>query len=142
MEITINRLNNAIHFEAQNSEGLTATFDGSPDAGGHGLGIRPMEGVLMSLGSCSAIDVVLILQKMKQDLQDIQIKVSGERREEIPRYFTKIHVHYILLGEIEEDKAARAISLSMEKYCSVTKMLEKMVEITHSYEISQDEKEG
>ena len=141
MEITIKRLNQAIHFEAQNSEGLTATYDGSPEAGGHGLGVRPMEGILMSLGSCSGIDVVLILNKMKQDLQDIQIKVSGERREEIPRYFTKIHVHYVLIGDIEEDKAGRAISLSMEKYCSVTKMLEKTVEITHSFEINP-KKEG
>ena len=137
MEVSISRLNQAIHFEATNAEDLHVSFDGGPDAGGVGKGIRPMEGILMSLGSCSAIDVVLILKKMKQDLQDIKIEVKGERREEIPRIFTKIHVHYLLIGPIDPDKAERALQLSMEKYCSVTKMLEKMVDITYSVAIQE-----
>ncbi len=135
MEVTINRINQAIHFEGNNAAGITVSIDGSPDEGGEGKGVRPMEIILMGLGSCSAIDVVLILKKMKQDLTDMKIDVKGERREEIPRIFTKIHVHYILFGNVEEDKAKRAIELSMEKYCSVTAMLEKVAEITHSFEI-------
>lgn len=137
MEVTISRLNQDIHFEAANAEDLRVSFDGGPDAGGEGKGVRPMEGILMSLGSCSAIDVVLILKKMKQDLQDIKIEVKGERREEIPRIFTSIHVHYVLTGAIDPDKAERAVQLSMEKYCSVTKMLENMVDITYSVAIQE-----
>ncbi len=137
MQINITRLDQDIHFEATNAENLSVSYDGSIEAGGHGKGVRPMEGILMSLGSCSGIDVVLILKKMKQDLQDIQIQVSGERREEIPRIFTKIHVHYILIGPLDLDKAERAVQLSMEKYCSVTKMLENTVEITYEVEVRE-----
>jgi len=135
MEVHIKRLNQDIHFEAYNPDENTVSIDGSPAEGGEGKGARPMEIILMGLGSCSGIDVVLILKKMKQELVDLEIKVEGERREEIPRIFTKIHVHYTLYGNIDEDKARRAIELSMEKYCSVTAMLEKVAKITHSFEI-------
>ena len=135
MNVTITRKNKAVHFEAQNADGNTVHFDGSQEVGGEGKGVRPMEGVLMSLASCSAIDVVDMLKKMRQELEDIQIDVKGERRDEIPKVFTKIHLAYRLKGDIHPDKAERAVKLSAEKYCSVSKMLEPDVEITYSVEM-------
>jgi len=137
MEIHIERINQAINFEAVNPDNIAVKIDGAPAEGGTGNGVRPMELILMGLGSCSAIDVVLILKKMKQDLKDLRIQVSGKRREEAPKIFTEIHVHYILLGNVDKEKAERAVSLSMEKYCSVTAMLDKVATITHSVEVME-----
>ena len=132
MKIQLKRLNKAVHFEAVNASGNSVHFDGSPEIGGEDKGVRPMEGVLMSLAGCTAIDVVDMLKKMRQELADLEIEVSAERREEVPRIFTKIHLKYILSGEIEANKALRATQMSAEKYCSVSKMLEPLVEIEHS----------
>ncbi len=131
MEIKITRKNSAVHFEAENTAGNLVQFDGTEAIGGEGKGIRPMEGVLMSLASCSAIDVVDMLKKMRQELTDFSIEVKGERREEVPKVFTKIHLVYHLSGDISPEKAQRAVQLSAEKYCSVSKMLEPTVEITY-----------
>jgi putative redox protein len=95
-----------------------------------------MEMVLMAAGGCSAIDVVSILQKGRNDITDCEVKLTSERREEAPRYFVKIHLHFIVTGNELTDKAVeRAVQLSAEKYCSVALMLEKTVEVTHSFEI-------
>jgi putative redox protein len=92
--------------------------------------------VLSAVGSCSSIDIILLLRKQRQDLQDIRIAVTGTRREEEPRIFTAIHVAYILVGDIDEKKAERACRLSMEKMCSVSLMLKAGgVEITWAYEV-------
>jgi len=96
----------------------------------------PMEMVLMSVGACSSVDVVSILKKARQDIRGVRVVLSSERREEAPRYFTKIHLHFIATGSnVSEKHLARAVSLSADKYCSVALMLEKAVEITHSYEV-------
>jgi len=96
----------------------------------------PMEMVLMSLGSCSSVDVVSILKKSKQDVTGVKVELTSVRREEAPRYFTSINLHFIATGkDIKEKQLARAVSLSAEKYCSVALMLEKGVEITHSHEV-------
>jgi putative redox protein len=136
MKITINRLNDAVLFECKNDEGNIAYTEGSPELGGTGQGIRPMQLLLMSLGSCSSIDVVAILKKMRQPLEDMQVEVSGERTPgEVPAVFKKIHLHFKLKGELDEEKAKKAIGLSVEKYCSVAKMLDKTAEITWSVTI-------
>jgi putative redox protein len=94
-----------------------------------------MQMLLASLGSCSAIDVIHLLRKQRQELEDIKIIVTGERDPEaIPSPFTAIHVHYILYGNIADNKAERAVNRSMEKLCSVKIMLEKAAEITWSWE--------
>ena len=96
----------------------------------------PMEMVLMAAGGCSAIDVVSILLKGRQDVVDCEVKLTSERREEAPRLFTHINLHFIITGRDLKDAAvARAVDLSAEKYCSVALMLEKAVNITHSYEV-------
>lgn len=139
MKIEIARQNNAYHMLAANDEGNTVSIDGSPAIGGEGKGVRPMQLLLSGIGSCSAIDVISILKKQKQDLKDIKISVTGEREEgKIPAVFTKIHLHFHLYGDLEDAKVARAIKLSMDQYCSVSKMLEKSAEIAYDYEISAE----
>ena len=96
----------------------------------------PMEMVLMAAGGCSAIDVVSIIQKGRQDILDCEVKLTSQRREEAPRYFTDINLHFIVTGRELTDKVVeRAVQLSAEKYCSVALMLEKTVNVTHSFEI-------
>ena len=95
----------------------------------------PMEMVLMSAGGCSAIDVVSILQKGRLDVRDCEVKLTSERREEAPRLFTHINLHFIVTGKGLTDKAVeRAVALSAEKYCSVALMLGQAVNIIHSFE--------
>ncbi|EBZ6099775.1 OsmC family protein [Salmonella enterica] len=96
----------------------------------------PMEMVLMAAGGCSAIDVVSILQKGRQNVTNCEVKLTSERREDVPRLFTHINLHFIVTGsDLKEAAVARAVDLSAEKYCSVALMLEKAVNITHSYEV-------
>ena len=120
--------------EANSGHGVV--MDASPEVGGRNLGARPMELLLMGLGGCTGINVKMILQKSRQNLVNCQIKISADRAPEDPKVFTKINVHYILIGTaLNETKVKRAIDLSAEKYCSVSKMLNKTAEITHSFEI-------
>lgn len=96
----------------------------------------PMEMVLMAAGGCSAIDVVSILQKGRQNVTNCEVKLTSERREDASRLFTHINLHFIVTGsDLKEAAVARAVDLSAEKYCSVALMLEKAVNITHSYEV-------
>lgn len=136
MKIDIHRLDDAFHLQAVNEEGNTVETDGAPDIGGHGKGMRPMQVVLAALGTCSSIDVILLLRKQKQDLKDIRVSIEAEReKDKTPALFTDIHVHYQLFGAIDDKKAERAVSLSMDKLCSVGKILEKTAKITWSYEV-------
>ncbi|ANI30441.1 hypothetical protein PL78_11480 [Yersinia entomophaga] len=96
----------------------------------------PMEMLLMAAGGCSAIDVVSILQKGRNDVHDCEVKLTSERREEAPRLFTLINLHFVVSGKDLTEKAVeRAVELSAEKYCSVALMLGKAAKITHSFEI-------
>jgi len=124
MNITLNRVNDAVHFEGtSNSTSVKVHIDGSPDVGGEGLGARPMELVLMALGSCSALDLVSILKKQRQQIDDMHINVEGERRDTIPNVFTRIHISFTLKGTIDPVKAEKAAELAVKKYCSVHDML-------------------
>ncbi len=134
-KVMLKRLNDAFHLQAVSEEGLTVEADATPEIGGQHKGMRPMQMLLASLGSCSAIDVIELLRKQRQPLEDMTIEVSGERATEVPRVFTAIHVQYKLYGNLEEKKVERACRLSMEKMCSVAKMLEKAAPITWAYEI-------
>ncbi len=136
MKIVITRKNSAFEMEADNGEGNLVTVDGSSAIGGNNLGMRPMQLVLAALGSCSSIDVISILKKQQQEPFGLKVEVEGTRAEgQVPAVFTAIHVHYVFTGKPDAQKAEKAIVLSMEKYCSVSKMLEKTVAITHSFEI-------
>jgi putative redox protein len=136
MKVELRRVNDAFHFEAVGAAGVPVHIDGSPDIGGVDAGARPMEMILMGLGGCSAIDIVLILQKQRQVIQDMTISIEAERvPNETPSLFKTIHVHYNFKGDLQIEKVARAIELSMEKYCSVTAILNKTAVITHSFTI-------
>lgn len=90
----------------------------------------------MGLGGCSGIDVVMMLEKGKQDIKDCQMEITSERADGVPAVYTKIHLHFKVTGSnLNEKKVARAVELSAEKYCSVSKMLEKTAQMVHSYEI-------
>ena len=137
MKIELKRLDNAFHFEARNEEGNVVHLDAAVSAGGHGKGARPMQMLLMALGGCSAIDIVLILKKQKQEIEEFTISIDGERDQgKEPALWQIIHVHYKLKGKINKDKAERAAALSMEKYCSVAKTLEKTAKIDYTVTVN------
>ncbi|CAN5352621.1 OsmC family protein [soil metagenome] len=122
--------------EAVNENGNKVHIDASPDIGGTDRGFRPMQMVLAALGGCSSIDIISILKKQKQPLEDIRITVTGEREKgAVPSLFNEAHVHFTFYGNLDEDKVKKAVVLSVEKYCSVVKILEKTATITHSFEI-------
>ena len=96
-----------------------------------------MEMLLLGMGGCTGYDVVSILRKSRQPLQHCEVTVEAQRAEEVPKVFTRIHVHYRLVGNgLDRAAVERAIHLSTEKYCSATIMLGKVADITHDYEIS------
>jgi putative redox protein len=134
MRVSLRRTAGA-QFVASNGAGQKALIDGPADLGGQGEGVRPMEMLLMSLAGCSAMDVLLILQKQRQAVADLAVDVVGHRADAIPADYTDIPVTFTGTGDIDESKLERAVALSMEKYCSVTKMLESAVRITHEARI-------
>jgi uncharacterized OsmC-like protein len=136
MKIILERQNKAVHLQAINEDGARIDIDGAPSIGGENKGLRPMQLMLAALGSCSTMDIVSILNKQKQDLKDIQIVINGEReKDKTPSLFNDIQVHFILTGNLDEKKVRRAIDLSMNTYCSVSRIIEKTAQITYSYEI-------
>ncbi|TKB43956.1 OsmC family protein [Thalassotalea mangrovi] len=108
------------------------------DANAGKLGPSPMENVLLSLGGCSSVDVVSILQKARQDVQDCVVELDGTRVDTVPRLFSDIHLHFVITGnDVSEKHVERAVALSADKYCSVALMLNKGVSITHDFEIKK-----
>lgn len=141
MEVNIERKSGLFHLESFNEDGLSVETDASESIGGTNKGVRPMQMVLMAMGSCSAIDVIMILEKQKQVLDDIKIKIKAQREEDkTPSLFTQIDIHFKLFGDIEEKKAKRAVELSMDKYCSVAQILNKTADIAYSFEIIKGDK--
>jgi putative redox protein len=139
IKIELNRLNDAFHFAASNENGNTVHIDASPDIGGTNQGMRPMQMLLSAMGGCSAIDIINILKKQKQGLRDMKITVTGERQKDvIPSLFESVHAHYKFYGKLDKDKVDKAISLSINKYCSVSRTIEKTAKITYSFEIIAD----
>jgi putative redox protein len=125
MRVELKRLDDAFQFEAKSEDGNSIHFDGSPKIGGQGKGVSPMQSLIMAMGACSAIDVVMILKKQRQEIVDFHISIDGEReKDKEPALWEKAHLHYKLKGNIEKEKAERAVKLSMEKYCSVSRTLE------------------
>ncbi len=104
------------------------------------MGVRPMEMVLLGLGGCTAFDMVLILQRQRQAISDCQVEIEAERAAEVPKVFTRIHVHYIVKGkELDPKKVERAVNMTAEKYCSVSIMLSASVELSHDFEIIDEQ---
>lgn len=123
-------------FVGESGSGHALVVDGPPDGGGRNLGMRPMELLLLGMGSCSAYDVVHILKKSRQPVSDCVAELSAERAEEVPKVFTKIHVHFIVSGSgLSGSSVKRAVELSADKYCSASIMLAQAAEVSHDYEI-------
>lgn len=123
---------------AESGSGHALVVDGPPDLGGRNLGPRPMELLLMGLGSCSAVDVVHILRRARQAITDCTVEIDAERAEQAPKVFTAIRLHYVVTGrDLSHRQVARAVELSAEKYCSASIMLGKSVTISHSFELRQ-----
>jgi len=102
-------------------------------------GISPMKLLLLSVAGCTAYDVVMILRKMREPIEGLEVEISGERREEHPRVYTKVHLHYRIYGNVKEEKARRAIELSQDKYCSASAQVKLSgAELTYSLEIVRD----
>lgn len=137
MEITLKRIGTPFHFEAKNGSGNSVHLDAAEEIGGTGHGARPMELFIMGLGGCTGIDVVMILEKQKQEITDFDMKIDADRKKEGDySLFSNIHIEYLIKGTIDEDKLVRAIELSLQKYCSAAKTLEKTAKITYSYKIN------
>lgn len=117
-------------FEASSPEGTTALVDGSPDIGGEGRGMRPMELLLTALGSCSAMDVLHILRKQREPIEHLSVEIRGERRDAIPSTYERIHLVFTVRGEVAPNKLQRAAALSVEKYCSVGASLAPDITVT------------
>lgn len=138
MECTV-RWSDGMSFIAETGSGHLVAMDGAPEAGGRNLAPRPMELVLAGTGGCSAFDVVLILKRGRQNISGCQVALNGERSENDPKVFTRIHMHFVLTGKnLKAEAVERAIKLSAEKYCSASIMLAKTAVITHDWEIVED----
>ena len=123
--------------EAKNEDGNSIQMDSAPDIGGEGKGMRPMQLLLAAVGGCSAIDVILILKKQKQIIEDFEVEIEGER-EKIEDYslFRDICLHFKFKGQVDKDKAERAVKLSVDKYCSVSKTLEPTAKISFKVSVN------
>ena len=125
MKVTLNRVNDNFHFELKNERGHIVNVDSRPEFGGNDMGPSPMELILMGVAGCSAIDMISILKKQRQEITSFKAEVDGERVQVgEAKPFKDIHVVFYLEGEINPEKAARAAQLSFDKYCSVSKTLE------------------
>jgi putative redox protein len=123
-------------FAGKSDSNHWVAMDGPEEFGGSNAGTRPKELLLIGLGGCTGSDVVSILSKKKIKLDDFEINLDSEVSEEHPQVFTKIHIEYVFYGkDINPKDVERAIELSQTKYCSVTAMLQKAVQISHSYRI-------
>lgn len=119
-------------FVGESGSGHTVTMDGAPDIGGRNLGARPMEMVLIGMGGCTAIDVVSMLKKQRQDIREIVVELAAERADDHPRVFTDVKLIYRVRGKgLNRALIERAVTLSDEKYCSATAMVRKSAKVTH-----------
>ena len=117
---------------AEGGSGHTITMDGAPDIGGRNLASRPMEVLLMGMGGCTAIDVVSMLKKQRQDIEGVEVSLLAERAEDHPKVYTSVKLVYTVRGrKLNKALVERAVSLSDEKYCSATAMVKKSASVTH-----------
>lgn len=125
-KIELNRVHGDFGLEAKDEDGHTVNIDGAESIGGLGTGARPMQLILMGLGGCAVIDIISILKKQRQIVNDVQVKINGEReKDKIPSLWAIVDIVFELTGDIDEEKANRACSLSMDKHCSVAETLRR-----------------
>ncbi len=126
MKIKLQRVDDAFNMRAEDELGHEVFMDSSVENGGKNKGVRPMSMLIMGMGGCAAIDVVMILNKQKQQIADLSIELEAEREKgKPPLLWAKVHVIFKFKGEVDPQKAEKAVNLSMEKYCSVAETLRK-----------------
>lgn len=140
MKVDVNWLGKDFHMEAGNEEYGIIRIDGKTNIGGLEGGMSPMQLLLAGIGGCSAIDVISILEKQKQDLKSLKVEVDGDKQKNDVGFseYKSIHMHFILSGNLDEKKVKRALDLSITKYCSVSKALEKGSEISYDFVITNN----
>jgi putative redox protein len=127
-------------FMGESGSGHAVVMDGAPDIGGRNLGPRPMEMLLLGAGGCTSVDVVMILKKSRQQVTGCEVTIEADRAEDHPKVFTRIHMHFTVRGRgLKAEMVERAIRLSAEKYCSASIMLGKTAEMTHDFEIVEED---
>ena len=143
MEVRVNWVEDVM-FVAESETGHSVVLDGAPESGGRNMGMRPMELMALSVGSCSSYDVVTILRKARQQITSCEARVTAQRADAIPAVFKSIHLRFRIVGKnLSEKQVERAIELSAEKYCSASIMLKNAgVEVTHDFEIVSVEPTG
>jgi putative redox protein len=125
-KIELSRVSGDYGFDATDQYGHTIKMDSSPESGGLNYGVRPMQILLMGLGGCSAIDVIAILKKQRQEVRDYKMVINGDREpNKEPSLWKEINIEFHLYGDIDPDKAQKAADLSIGKYCSVAATLVK-----------------
>lgn len=137
MKIKITKKNDDFHLEAENETGKTLSMDAYESVGGKNLGFKPLELFPTALGGCSAIDVISILKKQKQEITDLQITVEGKRETgKTANLFIQFYIHFAFTGKVSREKAEKAILLSLEKYCTAVKILEKSAVVNFSLSVN------
>lgn len=138
MNINLIRKSGKFNFEAVNESGFTVELDAKAAIGGEGKGFRPMEMLLVGLGGCSGIDLVNVLTRQKEPLEDIKIAINATRKdEEMPPIFDEIEIHFDLSGDLNPAKVERALAMTFDKYCSVSNILGRSAKINFTYNINK-----
>jgi len=123
-KIEVKRVDDAYAFLATDSNGNTVRMDAAPAIGGHNSGIRPMQSILMGLGGCGGVDIISILTKQKQAITSFKMDIEGEREQgKEPSLWKEVHIHFYFTGNVDPEKAEKAVALSLNKYCSVAATL-------------------
>jgi putative redox protein len=127
-----------VMFVGESGSGHSLVIDGAPDAGGRNKGFRPMELMLLGLGSCSAFDVMMILWRGREQVTDCVVELDGQRADTDPKVYTAVELVYKVSGKnLDRNKVERAVSLSAEKYCSASKMFSMTAKLTHRIEVTE-----
>jgi len=129
-----------VSFLGETESNHAVLMDGSPAVGGRNLGPRPMEMLLLGAGGCTSFDVISILKKSRQLVSDCYVELEAERAETDPKVFSKIHMHFVVKGKnIKPEVVEKAIKLSADKYCSASIMLGATAEMSHDFEVIQED---
>ena len=139
MKATVKWLDH-MSFVGESGSGHSVVMDGPPDDGGRNMGVRPMEMVLLGMGGCTSFDLVLILQRQRQAVTDCQVEIEAERATKVPKFLPGFMcITSSRAGIWIRKKVERAVKMTAEKYCSVSIMLSASVELSHDFEIIEQQ---